>query len=152
MNSINWPASSIWAFIVQLGEHCSANAEATGSNPIEAPKNFFQATLQLLKLQFTAMVTYSFYLLSLLPIKAASCLYSDTFLRYQGSVVWERKPCECSMFGASGSTNSFLCTFKRANLCNVRRKQESCFLPKSERKTDRKKTLASRERPAQKER
>ena len=41
MNSINWPASSIWVFIAQLGEHCSANAEATGSNPVEAPKNFF---------------------------------------------------------------------------------------------------------------
>ena len=24
-----------------LGEHCSANTEATGSNPVEAPKNFF---------------------------------------------------------------------------------------------------------------
>ena len=41
MNSINWPASSVWVFIAQLGEHCSANAEATGSNPIEAPKVFF---------------------------------------------------------------------------------------------------------------
>ena len=41
MNSINWPASSIWVFIAQLGEHCSANAEATGSNPVEASKNFF---------------------------------------------------------------------------------------------------------------
>ena len=41
MNSINWPASSVWVFIAQLGEHCSANAEATGSNPIETPKNFF---------------------------------------------------------------------------------------------------------------
>ena len=41
MNSINWPASSIWVFKAQLGEHCSANAEATGSNPVEAPKNFF---------------------------------------------------------------------------------------------------------------
>ena len=30
-----------WVFIAQLGEHCSANAEATGSNPVEAPKNFF---------------------------------------------------------------------------------------------------------------
>ena len=38
---INWPASSIWVFIGQLGEHCSANAEATGSNPVEAQKNFF---------------------------------------------------------------------------------------------------------------
>ena len=41
MNSINWPASSIWVFIAQLGEHCSANAEATGSIPVEASKNFF---------------------------------------------------------------------------------------------------------------
>ena len=41
MNSINWPASSMWVFIAQLGEHCSTNAEATGLNPIEAPKNFF---------------------------------------------------------------------------------------------------------------
>ena len=41
MNSINWPAPGIWVFIAQLGEHCSANAEATSSNPVEAPKNFF---------------------------------------------------------------------------------------------------------------
>ena len=41
MNSINWPASSIWVFIAQLGEHCSANAEAKGSNPVEAPTNSF---------------------------------------------------------------------------------------------------------------
>ena len=41
MNSINWPASSVWVFIAQLREHCSANAEATGSNPVEAPKIFF---------------------------------------------------------------------------------------------------------------
>ena len=26
----------VWVFIAQLGEHCSANAEATGSNPVEA--------------------------------------------------------------------------------------------------------------------
>ena len=38
---LNWPASSVRVFIAQLGEHCSANAEATGSNPVEAPKIFF---------------------------------------------------------------------------------------------------------------
>ena len=60
-NSINWPASGVWVFIAQLVEHCSANAEATGSNPVEAPKALFVRTIsQLLKLQFTAMVTYSF--------------------------------------------------------------------------------------------
>ena len=65
MNSINWPASSIWVFIARLGEHYSTNAEATGSNPVEAPKNlFFGLFLQLLKLRFTAMVTYSFHLYS----------------------------------------------------------------------------------------
>ena len=40
-NVAYWPASSVWVFIAQLGEHCSANAEATGSNPVEAPKIFF---------------------------------------------------------------------------------------------------------------
>ena len=38
MNSVNWPAPSVWVFIAQLVEHCSANAEATGSSSIEAPK------------------------------------------------------------------------------------------------------------------
>ena len=37
----NFAAFGIWVFIAQLGEHCSANAEATGSNPVEAPKSFF---------------------------------------------------------------------------------------------------------------
>ena len=65
MNSINWPASSVWVFIAQLGEHCNANAEATGSNPVEAPEIFFFGLFsQLLKLRFTAMVTYSFHLYS----------------------------------------------------------------------------------------
>ena len=41
MNSINCPALHIWVFIAQLVEHCSANAEATGSNPVEAPTTFF---------------------------------------------------------------------------------------------------------------
>ena len=54
MNSINWPAPNIWVFIAQLVEHCSANAEAMGSNPVEAQKFFFffsGLNLQLLKLR-----------------------------------------------------------------------------------------------------
>ena len=52
MNSINWPAPNIWVFIAQLVEHCSANAEAMGSNPVEALKKFFSGlNLQLLKLR-----------------------------------------------------------------------------------------------------
>ena len=38
-------------FMAQLVEHCSANAEAMGSNPVEALKTFFGLTLQLLKSQ-----------------------------------------------------------------------------------------------------
>ena len=38
MNSINWPALNIWVFIAQLVEHCSANAEAMGSNSVKALK------------------------------------------------------------------------------------------------------------------
>ena len=49
MNSINWPAPNVWVFIAQLVEHCSANAEATGLNPVEAPKTFFGLNLQFLK-------------------------------------------------------------------------------------------------------
>ena len=41
MNSLIWPASSVWVFIAQLVELCSANAEATASNLVEAPKNLF---------------------------------------------------------------------------------------------------------------
>ena len=55
MNSTNWRSSNVWVFIAQLGEHCSAYAEATGSNPVEALKTFFRAVSQLLKLLFTAM-------------------------------------------------------------------------------------------------
>ena len=33
-------------------EHCSANGEATGSNPVEAPKSFFWLISQLLKLRY----------------------------------------------------------------------------------------------------
>ena len=41
MNSINWPALHVWVFIAQLVEHGCANADATGSNPVEAPKKVF---------------------------------------------------------------------------------------------------------------
>ena len=63
MNSINWPSSSghVWVFIAQLVKHCSANAEATGSNPVEAPKNFsFRLLRNYLNCESTAMATHSF--------------------------------------------------------------------------------------------
>ena len=92
MNSINWPASSIWVFIAQLGEHCSANAEATGSNPVEAPKNFFSGYFsQLLKLRFTAMVTYSFHLYS---------RSSHHFIQYNINMLSSRKVLRIIAVGA----------------------------------------------------
>ena len=38
MNSINWSLLKAWVSIAQLVEYFSANAEATGSSPIEASK------------------------------------------------------------------------------------------------------------------
>ena len=40
MNSTNWSSPNVWVFIAQLVEHCRANAEAMGSNPVEVPKFF----------------------------------------------------------------------------------------------------------------
>ena len=48
MNSINWPALNMWVFIAQLVEHCSANAEAMGSNPFGALKFFSGLNLHLI--------------------------------------------------------------------------------------------------------
>ena len=66
MNSINWPASSVWVFIAQLIERCSVNPEpeVTGTNSIEAPKNFWGLLCSCLNCDSTAMVTYSFHLYS----------------------------------------------------------------------------------------
>ena len=33
--------------MAQMVEHCSANAEATGSNPVEVPKFFFSGLLSI---------------------------------------------------------------------------------------------------------
>ena len=57
MNSTNWPAPNVWVFIAQLVKHCSANAEAMGSNPLKVPK-FFPVNLQLLKLQLPLRRSY----------------------------------------------------------------------------------------------
>ena len=62
MNFTNWPAPNMWVFIAQLVEHCSANAEAMGLNPVEAPETFVGHTLQLLKSQLQLpMITSSFH-------------------------------------------------------------------------------------------
>ena len=61
MNSMNWPAPNVWVFITQLVEHCSANAEAMGSNPFQGLKTFFGLTLRLLNIAIiNAMITSSF--------------------------------------------------------------------------------------------
>ena len=60
MNSINWPALNVWVFVAQLVEHCSVNAEATGSNRIEAPKSFSGLICNSLNCNTTAVVIFSF--------------------------------------------------------------------------------------------
>ena len=41
LNSTNWPSRNAWVFIAQLVEHCRANTEVMGSNPVEVPNFFF---------------------------------------------------------------------------------------------------------------
>ena len=41
----NLTCSKSMGFIAQLVEHCSANAEATGSNPVEALENLFSGSI-----------------------------------------------------------------------------------------------------------
>ena len=50
INSTIWPARNVLVFIAQVVEHCSANAVAMGSNPVEVAK-FFSGLFALLKLQ-----------------------------------------------------------------------------------------------------
>ena len=56
-----WPASSVWVCIAQLEGHCSANAEATDSKPVEAPKNFFSGYFAIASIAIGSMVTYSLH-------------------------------------------------------------------------------------------
>ena len=59
----NGQRAIVWVFKAQMVEHCRANAEAMGSNPVEGPKSFFFFELisQLLKYcDITAMITSSF--------------------------------------------------------------------------------------------
>ena len=44
-------SASVLQHQLRYEEHCSANAEAMGSNPVEAPKTFFELTLRLFKSQ-----------------------------------------------------------------------------------------------------
>ena len=61
-HSTNCSAPNKWVFTAQLVEHCSANVEAMGSNPVRVPKFFFfgggGVNLQLLKLQLLLQRSY----------------------------------------------------------------------------------------------
>ena len=41
MNSTNWPTPNLRVFIAQMVEHCSANTEAMGVNPVEVNLQFY---------------------------------------------------------------------------------------------------------------
>ena len=79
MNSINWPASSVWVFIAQLGEHCSANAEATGSNPVEAPKilfsGYFHNWLNCDSLRWSQLISFVFPQFTSFHSEKEQCIY-----------------------------------------------------------------------------
>ena len=55
-------------FTAQLVEHCTGNAGVMGSNPDEALREFFQASLQIAKIaKTTTSVTSVLHILTLLP-------------------------------------------------------------------------------------
>ena len=65
INSLNWSVVKLWLFISQLVEYCSANAEAMGSNPVEALKIFFGLKFAFAWIAITpAMITSQFHLYS----------------------------------------------------------------------------------------
>ena len=57
-HTTNWPAQNAWVFKAQLAEHCSANAKAMGSTPVEVPNFFIRVNLQLLELQLLLRRSY----------------------------------------------------------------------------------------------
>ena len=58
----NEVALNIWFFMTQLVEHCSANAEAMDSHPVEALKVFFGLKFTTAKIAITAaMITSQFH-------------------------------------------------------------------------------------------
>ena len=59
VNSTNWPSPNVWVFIAQLVEHCSANSEAMGLNPVEVPK-FFSGLFAIGLLHLEVMTKASF--------------------------------------------------------------------------------------------
>ena len=48
MYSTIWPAPSVWVFAALLAEHCSANAEDLGLNPIEVSKTVLRLICKIL--------------------------------------------------------------------------------------------------------
>ena len=59
VNSTNWSSPNVWVFIAQLVEHCSANSEAMGLNPVEVP-NFFSGLFAIGLLHLEVMTNASF--------------------------------------------------------------------------------------------
>ena len=77
----------VWVFIAQLVEHCSANAEAMGSNPVEAPKTFLGLTLRLLKSQFQLRRSH----LHFIRLSAVHIIFINYFLVLHVTK-WENTP------------------------------------------------------------
>ena len=100
MNSINWPAPNIWVFIAQLVEHCSANAKAMGSNPVEALKFFSGLNLQLPKLRLQLRWSNLYFKLSR-AVKFKSFIQKIWFLLfYLFKLAWKSTLIKFYLFSA----------------------------------------------------
>ena len=79
MNSTNWSAPKRWVYIAQWVDHCTANAEAMGLNPVEALKTFFGLTLWLLKLQLQLRWSHLHFIGTSLCLQYKPC---STIVKY----------------------------------------------------------------------
>ena len=113
MNCPNWPAPNVWVFIAQLVEHCSANAEAMGSNPVEAPKTFLGLTLRLLKSQsqprWSHLLRIFFFIATRLWPTSACTGWHHTILLVNFVIV----PQFMVVIPATVTSYRFLCTLQR---------------------------------------
>ena len=82
MHSSNWPASNVWVFIAQMVEHCSANAESTGSNPVEVPQKIYNTE----KLSSGFRKKKKIYFFQISAVRTSICANMDVVL-YDGQML-----------------------------------------------------------------
>ena len=108
INSINWPASSVLVFIAQAGRALSsANAEATGPNPVEAPKSFFSGFLAIawIAIHCDGHILISFVFAQFTSFHAVQSIIVITVETLYNGHLWNEFSCRCKEVVIMGRFN-----------------------------------------------